>query len=165
MGPSADTEGLAWASIAICIGILIHSQYIHKFKTPLIRVLVDLCAVATLMGAIVELYLLAHYPNSQYDVAILEKLTLNCIVGIIVQIADNAVFLLGFMTINKKISKWMMTAIISAIVILLYLTWSLDYTFFPFFMNTSSGYFHKNVYLPAIYVYRYLICRLPSSPF
>lgn len=74
---------------------------------------------------------------------------LKGIAGVMVQLPDSIVFLLGYHSAKKKIPSWHWALIWTFLIVTLYLTWVPKWLIFPLVMRVDSIEFKENYVNPA----------------
>lgn len=134
----------AWVSIMISALILLHSFQIHRFKFVYIRILSDTCAVGTLLAAV---FLLVYVQNpNRLNFVIYINVLYKGVTGLLVQLPDTIVYLLGYSNVKKKVPLLHWVLIWIFILVTMYFSWCPVWFIFPFVMDVNSQQFNENVY-------------------
>lgn len=144
----------AWGMVSLGIFVILHSFYLHRFSFKMARVLVDICAVGNILAG--SFLLLGFAYNDTYLQTWFINFGISFLAGMLTQLPDNLMFLLGYYNVNKKFS-WPFTICVSLyIIFVLYFSWIFQWTFFPFIFNENSKDFLRYYSTPcANYVYTY----------
>ena len=139
-----------WALISLAVVVTVHCSIIHKRKFTRLRYLTHLCSLGVLVSGVSLVVgeptvpsphlslLISTFAASGAQATLVYDLGVRLFGTLLTQIADNLIFYTIFRCTVPDVPQWVIWSLFIAVLLTMYLTWTLQCFLFPFFIDLNS---------------------------
>ena len=140
-----------WALISLAVVVTVHCSIIHKRKFTRLRYLTHLCSLGVLVSGVSLVVGEPTVPSPHLAQATLVyDLGVRLFGTLLTQIADNLIFYTIFRCTVPDVPQWVIWSLFIAVLLTMYLTWTLQCFLFPFFIDLNSENFNTIAFVSAV---------------
>lgn len=148
--PSSLRE-VAIAGVVLSTAVMAHGFMKSGLKFKPVRRCTDIAALSTWISSILVLIHLQS-PNKKSN-AIICELMVTGLLNWFTQLADNAVFYLGYAAATHNVSRWKLWLVVAYTIVVMSISWMPTYTINPLFVDTNTSAYFNSYFTPGQLTY------------